>query len=341
VADSYSNTISVLLGNGDGTFQPRTPYTVGATPRGVAVRDLSGDAKLDVVVAGNAGGPNVSVLLGNGDGTLGSPSTYGAGVNSSWVAAGDVNRDQKADLAVTNDGSDTVSVLRGNGNGTFAPKTDYGTGSSPYFVAIRDLDSDGAADLAIPNQSSDSVSVLPGNGDGTFQAKVDFPAGNGALHAAVRDLNGDGRPDLAVADSFSSPGVVSVLLNTTPPNRPPNCSGVRATPSMLLASGGAFRLVALSGATDPDGDPVTLTINGVTQDEPVPGPPSSTFPDAMGSSESNQVYLRAERRGDGDGRVYRIAFKASDGRLTCSGTTTVRVPLTFDSAPPSYNSFGR
>jgi uncharacterized repeat protein (TIGR01451 family) len=136
--------------------------------------------------------------------------------------------------------------------------------------------------------------------------------------------------------SFETPVV-------SPPNGPPSCDAVAATPARLWPPNRRLRKVTLAGATDPDGDPVTLTIVGVTQDEPV-----GWRPDARRAEASNDVLLRAERKASGDGRVYRVAFTASDGKGgTCSGTATVGVPhdmgkgaIPVDSAPPSYNSFG-
>jgi hypothetical protein len=108
------------------------------------------------------------------------------------------------------------------------------------------------------------------------------------------------------------------------------------------------RLVAvtLDGATDADGDPVTITVDGVTQDEPVEGRGDSTSPDAIDDGDG-QLRVRAERDPRGDGRVYRIAFTADDGHGdSCSGTATVSVPRkkrkpAVDSAPPSYDSLAR
>jgi Tol biopolymer transport system component len=123
-------------------------------------------------------------------------------------------------------------------------------------------------------------------------------------------------------------------------NRPPGCSGVRATPVSLGAPNHKLITVTLSGATDPDGDAVDLEVTGVTQDEPV-GP----APDAAQGAGPTEVRLRAERRGNGDGRVYRIAFTASDGKGgECTGTAAVEVRRkkrqpAIDSAPPSYDSF--
>ena len=126
---------------------------------------------------------------------------------------------------------------------------------------------------------------------------------------------------------------------------PPDCSGVSATPSLLWPPDHKFRRVSLSGASDPDGDPLTLTVTGVTQDEPLNGlGDGHTAPDARAGAASNEVFLRAERSGKGNGRVYRISYVVSDGVDSCTGTATVGVPhdrggTVVDSAPPSFNSF--
>ena len=110
-------------------------------------------------------------------------------------------------------------------------------------------------------------------------------------------------------------------------NAPPDCSAVTGGPN-LWPPNHKFRLITLTGATDPDGDPVVLTVEGVTQDEPLNGKADgNTSPDAKPGAASNQVYLRAERSGQGNGRVYRIAFSGSDGQGgTCSGVAVVGVP---------------
>ena len=110
-------------------------------------------------------------------------------------------------------------------------------------------------------------------------------------------------------------------------NRPPDCSGVTASPNTLERHNHEFELVTLSGATDPDGDPLSISVTAVTQDEPVLTNGDDTAPDVQSAGASDQVYLRAERNPKGDGRVYRIAYVVSDGEGgTCSGTVTVTVP---------------
>jgi Tol biopolymer transport system component len=125
-----------------------------------------------------------------------------------------------------------------------------------------------------------------------------------------------------------------------PLNRSPDCTGVGATPATLAKHNGEFVRVSLTPATDPDSDATTIAITGVTQDERV-----GRRPDAKSGPLPDQVLLRAERHPRGDGRVYRIAFTATDDRGgECTGTMTVEVRRkrkrpAVDSAPPSYDSF--
>jgi TolB protein len=126
-------------------------------------------------------------------------------------------------------------------------------------------------------------------------------------------------------------------------NRPPQCSGLVADPSVFPRPERRVGTVRIGGAVDPDGDPVEVRITGVTQDEPVTGPGDHTRPDARLRSD-NAVRVRVERSPRGDGRVYRIAATVTDSRGgTCTGTAIVAVPRhggrpAVDSAPPSYDS---
>jgi hypothetical protein len=216
VANYGSNTVSVLLGNGDGTFGTMTEYGAGNGSISVAIGDLNGDGKPDLATA-NRGSNTASVLLGNGDGTFGTMTDYGAGSGPFSVVIGDLNGDGKLDLAVANQFAKTVSVLPGNGDGTFEPCTDYVTGSSAISMAIGDLNTDGSPDLVVADVSQSMVSVLLNDGSGAFGASADYATGpgwGGGLTLAIGDLNGDGKPDLAatnVANTYAN--TVSVLLN--------------------------------------------------------------------------------------------------------------------------------
>jgi len=110
------------------------------------------------------------------------------------------------------------------------------------------------------------------------------------------------------------------------PNRPPDCSKLTAG-NILWPPNHKYRLVTVSGATDPDGDALGYTVTGVTQDEVLDGAADGhTRPDAAWAAQPDQVKVRAERSGRGNGRVYRIAVEVSDGTLSCTGTALLGVP---------------
>jgi hypothetical protein len=209
IAGSSSNTVVVLLGNGDGTFAPRIDLRVGDCPLAVAIGDLNVDGRPDLAVA-NACSRTVSLLLGNGDGTFGAKTDFSTGANPYSVAIADFNVDGRPDVAVANYLSNDVSVLLGNGDGTLAPKIDFRTGSGPLSVAIADFNRDGWPDLVTANFNSSRVSVLLGNGDGTFATASAFSAGVTPRSVAIADVNVDGIPDLGAAVFYEY--TLSVLL---------------------------------------------------------------------------------------------------------------------------------
>ncbi len=221
--------VSVLLGNGDGTFQPQVTYVVGADPVAIVSGDFNDDGRIDLAVADPSTDPDssgtVSVLLGNGDGTFQPQVTYAAGISPRAIVTGDFNGDGRTDLAVVDYGSSakgysngSVSVLLGNGDGTFQQQVGYAVGTAPTPIAAGDFNGDGRTDLAVAQGEfgqPGSVSVLLGNGDGTFQPQVIYPVGQGPGGIVIGDFNEDGRTDLAVANqnwSEGSGGTVSVLL---------------------------------------------------------------------------------------------------------------------------------
>src|SRR5206468_1155480 len=175
-ANSDSNNVSVLLGNGDGTFQAAPTLVAGSRPESVAVGDIDRDGVPDLAVA-NSGSSDVSVLLGNGDGTFQEARSFDGGTTPAAVSVADLNGDGRPDLAVANFGSigstaqpGNAAVLLGNGDGSFQSAGFFVTGGThPHAVAVSDIDGDGIPDLLVANSGSYTVAVLRGIGDGTFQ----------------------------------------------------------------------------------------------------------------------------------------------------------------------------
>jgi hypothetical protein len=164
IAEKFGSGFSVLLGNGDGTFQPAVDYRTNSQLNEVVIGDFSGDGKLDVVTAGLS---SASIRLGHGDGTLGDQVDLVTNDVIDWgLAAADFNGDGSLDLAIASQ-LGAVSVLLGNGDGTFQPRVDYVGGFGPMGLTAADLDGDGKVDLAVADFGN-TVNVLKGNGDGTF-----------------------------------------------------------------------------------------------------------------------------------------------------------------------------
>ncbi len=197
--------ISVLLGDGDGTFQPQVPYTVGGAGISVVVGDFNGDGFEDIATA-NIGDDTVSILLGRGDGTFQNQVQYPVGEGPLSLTAGDFNGDGILDLAVLNSADQTVGVLLGNGDGTFPAQATYpvGSGSDPYdsdYILAADFNKDGKLDLVVANYDENTMSIFLGNGDGTFQTQVEYPTGDGPNDLAIGDFNHDGNLDVAISDN--------------------------------------------------------------------------------------------------------------------------------------------
>ncbi|MBD2515327.1 DUF4347 domain-containing protein [Nostoc sp. FACHB-973] len=212
-ANKSSNSVSVLLGKGDGTFKPATSFSVGVSPYSVAVADFDKDGKLDLVTANNSSN-NISVLFGDTKATGGfAPAVnfaLASGSSPISVAVGDFNKDGKSDIVTANNALQNVSVLLGNGIGGFATAKDFKVPSRPTSVTVGDFNKDGKSDLAVTSSYFNNVSILLGKGDGTFNSATSFEVGTNPNFVVVDDFNKDNKLDLAVVNSLSNN--VSVLL---------------------------------------------------------------------------------------------------------------------------------
>jgi hypothetical protein len=203
VNDYGGNTVTILLGNGDGTFTPTATYPTGGGPQSIGSGDFNGDGRLDLAIT-NIQTNNITILLGKGDGTFAvGPQSPVVAAEAIGLAVGDFNGDGKLDLAVTSRLGNSVTILLGNGDGTFAAGQSLVAGfSAPVIVKAGDFNGDGNLDLAVSNSNGNYLTILLGNGDGTFTVTLTpaISSGSALDGLAVCDFNGDGKLDLAVGD---------------------------------------------------------------------------------------------------------------------------------------------
>jgi hypothetical protein len=228
VPPDSGRTISLLLGNGDGTFQPRSDFVAGALPNQIFGADFDRDGHQDVLVG--IAWDGFAILFGHGDGTFSSPVVHQPASGTSPNAVGDLDADGSADVVLQHSGSQgakNVMVQLGAGDGSFVTAWDapvmYSFFSTPVS-GIQDFDLDGHPDLLL-DPVYNTAAILRGHGDGTFEVpEIRFGTGNGYGFAVTGDVDRDGRPDLVTANSGlignSQQARVAadlvVLLNTTP-----------------------------------------------------------------------------------------------------------------------------
>jgi hypothetical protein len=216
IAVGNGDSISFLVGKGDGTFKAAVSFNGGAGVRGMAAGDFNGDGKTDLAAA-SINNNTVSVLINNSSGNLPSQAIYGAGANPNSITAADFNEDGKSDLAIANGGSNNITIELGNGGGTFGSATNLPVGSNPTAIASGDLNNDGHKDLAVANSNDATISILLGDGHGHFAAPsgglpatVSLAPNTNPSSLIMEDLNADGKLDLAITYAGSS--TVSILF---------------------------------------------------------------------------------------------------------------------------------
>jgi hypothetical protein len=195
IGSSLEGTTSFILGNGDGTFQPKQSRFTGTQTHGVAVLDADGDGDIDAASASSVD-DTVAVLLNNGAGVFGPPATFDSGVGGEYgLTHADMNNDGIMDLIVGGNDSQTIRVLTGNGNGTFTQRPAQNIGGAVWVIVAGDVNGDGNMDIAAGNSFSNNGSILLGNGNGTFQPPVTYPSAGHTPSSDLGDLDGDGDLD--------------------------------------------------------------------------------------------------------------------------------------------------
>ncbi len=216
-ANLRSNSITILLGNGNGTFVIYDCYSTGFTsPGSIAVGDFNNDIRQDLVVT-NEKGNNVGVFIGYGNGSFAEQISYEMPNGSSplWVVVSDFNKDNISDIAVANRDGNNIGILLGYANGTFRNVTMYstGNGSLPCSIAVGDFNKDNLIDIVVANSGSKNIGIFSGIGNGTFSLQATYSTGikSSLVAIAVQDLNNDTILDIAVSDWGTGDGNIGVL----------------------------------------------------------------------------------------------------------------------------------
>ncbi|CAF1456428.1 unnamed protein product [Rotaria sp. Silwood1] len=201
VANFGNNTVSILLGYGDGSFANQTKYSTGSGPSSVAIDDFNNDNRLDIVVT-NGNDNTMSVLLGYGNGVFANQMTYSTGYTPSSVAVGDFNRDTRLDTVVTNLNGDSVSVYLGYPNEGFLKQMRLITGnrSRPKSFAIGDFNNDNEMDIAVANSGNNNIGVFLRYDNGSFRNQIAYSTDTSPWSVAVGDFNNDTILDIVVAN---------------------------------------------------------------------------------------------------------------------------------------------
>ena len=239
VANTGSDDVSVLLGNGDGTFQNQVPYATGFEPSAIVAGDFTGDGRTDLAVA-NYGSNDVSVLLGNGDGTFQNQVPYAAGSapSPSWWGTSTATAAPTWPSPTTSPTTCRCCWATATAPSRTRCGTRWGSGQAPRGGRLQRRWR--LTDLAVANYGSNDVSVLLGNGDGTFQNQVRYAAGFGPSALVAGDFTGDGRPGLLTVNSGSNDLTLITDFTGSSPSRTFASGGLDPVAALMFHSGNGF-----------------------------------------------------------------------------------------------------
>ncbi|MGA3065609.1 MAG: FG-GAP-like repeat-containing protein [Tepidisphaeraceae bacterium] len=374
VANAGSDTVSVLMGNGDGTFQAPRQYSVGPYDetgpvvnsllpryrRSIAIADLTGNGIPDIIVTNYDSG-DVSVLLGNGDGTFQPARTFNAVPDAFALAVGDLTNNGIQDLVVASANASpgtnllqiSVGVLLGRGDGTFLPPGTFNItlpagGQYPMTsIQLADLNGDGLPDLVVSGGSDSEIRIFYGNGDGTFTAGPTYSAAQLGTALLVTDLN-PGVPEIINA-SYGT-GTAFLFSDNgdgtfSPDSTEPQVVVGQAPVALAMADLGSDLQDGTANLGPPDGNPDLIVVNsGVEEGLGSLGPPDVVVlptiynngvfggfgaPDILYTGIAPLDVAVGDFNGDG---VADIAIADSDGVHIVFGQTPTIVPNTTPQA---------
>jgi hypothetical protein len=355
--------------------------TVTIPARSVSVGDASATEGGDVTFTLTLDQPAVvpvTVDYATADGTATAPADYASATGTATFAAGESTVTVTVGTAgdSLDESDETFTLALGNAvNATISDGTGVGTivdNDPPPSVSIGNAtvtegnsgSTPATFTVTLSTASGQTVTVDWSTHDGTAAAGSDYTAASGTVTFAAGtttqtvsvDVLGDAvyEGNEAFTVTLSNPSNVTIADGTgdgtivDDDNRPPTCSVASASPGSLWPPNHKLVTITVSGCTDPDaGDTVSVQITGVQQDEPINGAgDGDTSPDAAWvAGHPNQVQVRSERSGTGNGRVYVISFRATDSHgASTTGTVRVGVPHnvkdTAVDSGPRYNSFG-
>jgi len=255
IADEFASAAAIMLGNGDGTFQPSNEYVVSTQPITIAAIPMGDGNTLILTSDGTDGGLVNNFVARNG--TPAMPVLQTLGMAPAAIATGDLNGDQQPDLVITDPAAGSIYVELSTGKGQFGNPVTYSLGSQPGAVAIADLNGDGRLDVIAADATG--IDVLLGNGNGTVGAVNTFPASGSLSSITIADFNRDGKPDVAAASATG--GSVSVFLG--------NGDGTFQHAKNVALAGGLIPLSAVSGDVNGDGKPdLIVAFNSSDQTQP-------------------------------------------------------------------------